>query len=105
MALAPVRHAVEAAGFFPPSISGGFRFAHPLDWRALGFTLALSLSSVILFGSAPALQTSQPELLRARHSRLQKTAMVVQVARVRPASLQLRAFYFFFVSAFSGGIS
>jgi predicted permease len=51
-----------------------------LDWRLLLFTMGLSLASGVLFGLAPALQTSRPELVPAlkndaaaerRHRRLE----------------------------------
>ncbi|MBO0860441.1 MAG: ABC transporter permease [Chloracidobacterium sp.] len=61
-----------------------------LDWRALSFTLGLSLLTGILFGLAPALQLSKPDLipalkdargsLRGGRSRLRSSLVVGQVA-------------------------
>jgi predicted permease len=65
------------------------RFA--LDWRALSFTLGLSLLTGILFGLAPALQLSKPDLIpalkdargssgRGGRSRLRNAMVVGQIA-------------------------
>jgi predicted permease len=65
------------------------RFAS--DWRALGFTLGLSLLTGMLFGLAPALQLSKPDLIpalkdargssgRESRSRLRSALIVGQIA-------------------------
>src|SRR5262245_3987994 len=62
-----------------------------LDWRALSFTLGLSLLTGILFGLAPALQLSKPDLIpalkdargssgRGSRSRLRNAMVVGQIA-------------------------
>lgn len=62
-----------------------------LDYKVLGFTLLLSLLSGILFGLAPALRSSRPDLVPAlkdegsqggqgyRHSRLRSAFVIAQV--------------------------
>lgn len=60
------------------------------DWRALTFTLVLSIATGVLFSLIPALQSSQPDLVPAlkdeasmagfRRSRLRNTLVVAQVA-------------------------
>jgi predicted permease len=49
--------------FFPAEATGGLDLS--VDWRVLGFTLGLSVLTGILFGLAPALQASRPDLLSA----------------------------------------
>jgi predicted permease len=61
-----------------------------LDWRVLGFALAVSLATGVFFSLLPALQSSNPDLVPAlkdeaslsgfRRSRLRNTLVVVQVA-------------------------
>ncbi|HKX00160.1 MAG TPA: ABC transporter permease [Bryobacteraceae bacterium] len=53
------------SSLIPETISGGFAIDHRLDWRVLSFTLALSVSSVTLFGLRPALAASKPDLAPA----------------------------------------
>src|SRR5262249_44820209 len=43
----------------------------PLDWRAIGFTLGLSLAAALLSGLAPALHGSRSELLSGLKSDVQ----------------------------------
>jgi predicted permease len=39
------------------------RLAFALDWRVVGITLGLSMATAVLFGLAPALQCSKPDLI------------------------------------------
>jgi predicted permease len=48
-------------GFFPPGEASGIDLS--LDWRVLGFTTVVSLVTGILFGLAPALQASRPNVV------------------------------------------
>jgi hypothetical protein len=63
-----------------------------LDWRVLGFTLALSILTGILFGLVPALQSSRADLSTAlkesssrsgtglRHNRMRAQLVTVEMA-------------------------
>ncbi|HTP33342.1 MAG TPA: ABC transporter permease [Candidatus Acidoferrales bacterium] len=48
-------------GFLPQNITPFALSAIP-NWRVLGFTLAISIATGVLFGLAPALQSTRPEL-------------------------------------------
>jgi putative ABC transport system permease protein len=75
---------------FKPPLSLPLLLDLQLDWRVLGFTLALSLLTGALFGLLPALQATKPELVLAlkdesahggyRRSRLRNALVVAQVA-------------------------
>ncbi len=62
----------------------------PIDWRVLGFTLLLALTTSVAFGLAPALRSSKPELVPAlkdeasiagfRRSRLRSALVIAQVS-------------------------
>ena len=47
--------------FFPPEAAGGLDLS--LDWRVLAFTFSVSVLTGLLFGLAPALQASRPDLV------------------------------------------
>jgi predicted permease len=78
-------------GLLPTDTSGSTLSATP-DLRVGLFTLAVSLVTAIVFGFAPALQTSRPDMNRtlreeagsvtsgASHARLRKSLVVAQVA-------------------------
>ena len=51
------------SSLIPDAISGGFAVDHPADWRVLGFTLAVTALSVIIFGLRPAFIASRPEVV------------------------------------------
>jgi predicted permease len=75
---------------FKPPLSLPLLLDLQLDWRVLGFTVALSALTGTLFGLLPALQATKPELVPAlkdasalggyRRSRLRSTLVVAQVA-------------------------
>ncbi|HEV2706870.1 MAG TPA: ABC transporter permease [Pyrinomonadaceae bacterium] len=76
--------------FFPADDAVALDFS--LDWRVLAFTLALALVSGLLFGLAPALQATRPDLVPAlkdeagaqggvlRRLSLRNVLVIVQVA-------------------------
>jgi macrolide transport system ATP-binding/permease protein len=49
--------------FFPENVAEGVDFS--IDWRVLVFTLGVSVLTGLLFGLAPALQTTRPDLVSA----------------------------------------
>ena len=77
-------------GFFPPNEAGGLDLS--LDWRVLVFTLAVTLVTGVLFGLAPTLQATRPNLIsslkdeataygqRLRHLRLRDVLVISQLA-------------------------
>jgi len=48
-------------GFLPQGITP-YTLSPTPDWRVLGFTLAIALATGVIFGLAPALQSTRPEL-------------------------------------------
>ncbi len=50
-------------GFFPPNEAGGLDLS--VDWRVLLFTLGVTIVTGLLFGLAPALQATRPNLVSA----------------------------------------
>ena len=85
---------MNAHGGFAPDVAEGVRLAIDLrlDWRVLLYTLAFSCLVGVLFGLAPALQASRPDVIAAlkdgeevfagarRQSRLRNGLIVAQVA-------------------------
>ena len=51
--------------YTPPNTFSTLTLDNRLDWRALSFTLAISLLTGIIFGLAPALNASRPDLVSA----------------------------------------
>jgi predicted permease len=94
-----------AAGLIVAVLTGGLlmRFGLPfriplhirlsLDWRVLGFSLGMSLLTVLLFGLAPA--------LRASHFNLMATASHGAMGRTTPARSRLTKLLVVFQVAFS----
>jgi putative ABC transport system permease protein len=78
--------------FMPPNNNASLTLDNRLDMRVLGFTLAISVVTGILFGLAPALVASRPDLVSAlrdeatvfgkkvRHLNLRNLLVVGQVA-------------------------
>jgi predicted permease len=75
---------------FKPPVPFTIELDLGIDWRVLGFTLLVSLVTGLLFGLAPAIQASRPDVLPAlkdesasgsyRRSRLRSIFVVGQVA-------------------------
>jgi predicted permease len=75
---------------FRPPVDFPLSFALALDWRVLVFSLAVSVITGVLFGLAPALQATRPDLVAAlkdttsqsgfRRSRLRSGLVVAQIA-------------------------
>jgi predicted permease len=86
--LAPWTAALVAASQQSSSLFRGLDLSP--DWRVLGFTLALSVLTGVVFGLAPALQATKPDLAISlkdgaataghRRSRLQNALVIAQVA-------------------------
>ncbi|HXG68903.1 MAG TPA: ABC transporter permease [Blastocatellia bacterium] len=81
---------VDLIAAFRPPIDFPLTIALQVDYRVLGFTLLLSFATGVLFGLAPALQATKPDLVPAlkdetgaagyRRSRLRNSLVVAQVA-------------------------
>ena len=69
--------------FTPPNTFATLTLDNRLDWRVLGFTLVISLLTGILFGLAPAVRASRPDLVSAL-----KDESTLLGARVRRLSLR-----------------
>jgi macrolide transport system ATP-binding/permease protein len=77
---------------FKPEVSIPMTINLSVDWRVLGFSLVISFLTGIVFGLAPALQTSKPDLVPAlkaetvsfsrgdRESRIHSLLVVAQMA-------------------------
>ncbi len=81
---------VDTVEAFKPPVNFPLTIELNIDWRVFGFSLLASVATGILFGLAPALQSTKPELVAAlkdaapqggsRRSRLRSSLIVAQVA-------------------------